>query len=436
MYIMRRVCRECIDDKERKYMKKRFVSIVLALWFGLSVPAGAAWEPSFSDVREGHWAYTYIEMAAADHWISGYGDGRFGPDDQVTYAQLAAMLLQTIQAFQKDLDAYAGPTEPWYIPYCTVGSQVSAGILDNGLFDGTDIQDSYMDAEAVCQPINRYEMAQMIHNATWWMTGENYTAQEIQTIQAGIADWAQIPTKYQESIFNVSAYGIISGMDSQGTFAGSSYMSRAQAAAVLARVKEVSLSLRPVEKGYTGEMTIYDTPPAGMLRNGKPVTEANVVEMLRYLQTKYPMGMIWYEPWTNPDTFSNPNTVSRRLANLMEGGYGTSAIYGCGGFAAMISDLIFPEDMPPREVTDFSAVRPGDIVIEVSGKTGDATHVWVAVGNSWFSEKAGAWQVKGRAHGNYGHRIYWEWDSNALIRSKQDVPEGKGYTAVYTRYPE
>ena len=48
--------------------------------------------PTFSDVPAGYWAYSYIETAAAHGVIGGYSDGSFRPDAGITRAQVAKML--------------------------------------------------------------------------------------------------------------------------------------------------------------------------------------------------------------------------------------------------------------------------------------------------------------------------------------------------------
>ena len=51
---------------------------------------------SFDDVAQTHWANPFIEYCASKGIITGYGDGRFGPGDNVTAAQMAKMLLTAI----------------------------------------------------------------------------------------------------------------------------------------------------------------------------------------------------------------------------------------------------------------------------------------------------------------------------------------------------
>ena len=175
-------------------------------------------------------------------------------------------------------------------------------------------------------------------------------------------------------------------------------------------------------------------PAAGTLKNGKEATPENVIEMLKEIEKQYPTGMDWDNPEENPNTNGNPNPVSGTILQVMEDQYHTSAKYACGGFAAMVSDMIFPAEMELREVTDFSQVRPGDIVFNLD-RNGIATHVWVALGDSWFSEEVGLWQVRGRGEGNSAEQIRWNWDNNNAVLSKDEVP-GFGYNVVYTRYPE
>ncbi len=47
----------------------------------------------FSDVPANHWASKYITFCEYNNVINGYGNGKFGPNDPVTKAQLAKMLL-------------------------------------------------------------------------------------------------------------------------------------------------------------------------------------------------------------------------------------------------------------------------------------------------------------------------------------------------------
>ena len=48
----------------------------------------------FSDVPTSHWANPYVAKAAELGIVSGYGDGKFGPSDTVTYEQAVTMIVR------------------------------------------------------------------------------------------------------------------------------------------------------------------------------------------------------------------------------------------------------------------------------------------------------------------------------------------------------
>ncbi len=50
----------------------------------------------FDDVPINHWANTYIGHAAALGIVGGYGNGKFGPSDTVTYEQAVTMVIRAI----------------------------------------------------------------------------------------------------------------------------------------------------------------------------------------------------------------------------------------------------------------------------------------------------------------------------------------------------
>jgi hypothetical protein len=65
-------------------------------------------ENSFTDI-DGHWAVGYINSAAAKGWVSGYPDGTFRPEANLTRAEIVTvinrMLVRAIEA--PDIPAWA-----------------------------------------------------------------------------------------------------------------------------------------------------------------------------------------------------------------------------------------------------------------------------------------------------------------------------------------
>lgn len=72
--------------------------------------AGAAGATQFVDVAADHWGSGYINMAAQSGIIAGYGDGNFGPEDAVTYEQFVKMLVCALGYEPKALTKGTYPT--------------------------------------------------------------------------------------------------------------------------------------------------------------------------------------------------------------------------------------------------------------------------------------------------------------------------------------
>lgn len=52
-------------------------------------------QSSFQDVASSHWALKYIEAAKANGWTDGYEDGSFKPDNKVSRAEIAALMVRS-----------------------------------------------------------------------------------------------------------------------------------------------------------------------------------------------------------------------------------------------------------------------------------------------------------------------------------------------------
>ena len=190
------------------------------------------------------------------------------------------------------------------------------------------------------------------------------------------------------------------------------------------------------DKPYTGEAPASqatDSPSAddSRLTNGKPVTEDNVLELLRQIEKDWPNGTVWGNHNT-PGTYKNevPSTVARRLMSA----YGVNGYYACGGYAAMVSSLLFGDtDNPARQVKDLSQIRPGDIIIFILNSTGKPCHVTIAL------ESPNGMNSFHYTDGNNGATVYWPDPQSPYSREVLDCygTEGKSIRVeAWTRYPE
>ncbi len=169
----------------------------------------------------------------------------------------------------------------------------------------------------------------------------------------------------------------------------------------------------------------------GYLTNGKPVTEENVLEMLRQIEEDWPQDTVW---GTSKTPGTNKNEVPSTVSGQVLDGYRVSSVYGCGGYAAMVSSLLFGDaENPARRLDDPSQIRPGDIIIRINNKTGAIWHVTVALESP---NEINAFHI---TDGNCGGRVHWPNRPDQYDRDNLDCygNEGKGYhLEAWTRYPE
>lgn len=169
----------------------------------------------------------------------------------------------------------------------------------------------------------------------------------------------------------------------------------------------------------------------GCLANGKPITEENVLELLRQIEQDWPQDTIWGKRDT-PGTYKNevPSTEARRIVE----NYPVNSIYGCGGYAAMVSSLVFGDtENPGRKLDDLSQIRPSDIVFLVNNATDEIWHVEIALESP---NETHAFQY---TDGNHGGHIHWPDPSNPYGGENLDCFQGEKasyHIDVWTRYPE
>lgn len=358
-------------------MKKAIsLFLALALSAGLAVPALAVYEtPTFTDVPKSFWGYVSIEKAAENKWISGNPDGTFAPNANVTYAQFCVMLVSAF--FPEQLASYTGPSSPWYAPSCTIAVQ-------NDLLLGTRVEQTPTLEGAVSQPMSRYEMALVVSNTLYKINAKIPTPQEQADQMDKTSDYWDIHKQYRNAVLLVKATGVLSGMDSAGTFGGSGNLSRAQAAVVLGKLNDLrntgdGSAVNPNLPEPTTPTEITRSPFAfqgsenvqqmmdrlnaeapkyykGYLTNGKPITETNIKAMLAEAEKGMPSGTKW-------DTSSFYNYGTRAFT-----GYGNA--YACSAFAGALSDYIFGKDAPVTKHQNFGDIKVGDIIDFNDSSTG------------------------------------------------------------------
>jgi len=188
--------------------------LAAALW----VPAAFAEETapqSFVDVPAEHWAAADIAAVAGSGLMVGTGEGRFEPDREVTYAEFLTMLVRLTCPEKVDPSVQGA----WYMPYLYAGFK---------LLGRTGLGEAMAQPDLLGRKLNRYDMAAMLFMAQDGVPLTGYRA---------IADWESIPDQYKDVAAAAWSMGLLRGVDEKGTFAGEATVTRAQAAAVLNRLR-------------------------------------------------------------------------------------------------------------------------------------------------------------------------------------------------------
>ena len=155
-----------------------------------------------------------------------------------------------------------------------------------------------------------------------------------------------------------------------------------------------------------------------------------MLELLRQIEQDWPSGTVWGTHNT-PGTYKNevPSTEALRLMRA----YNVNGYYACGGYASMVSSLLFGDTAnPAHKVEDLSQIRPGDIIFLVSNNTGKLWHVMIAM------ESPNGMNAFHYSDGNNGGTVYWPDAQDPYSRENLDCcGTGKTYRIeAWTRYPE
>lgn len=194
--------------------------LTLAFCLTLGIPALAA--GGFHDVDTNAWYLKYLDTAVDSGLINGHGNGRFAPDDDITGAEavkLAACIGQRLS------DGVVSLTNgsPWYESYMTYA--VEHGIID-----------AELDQYAISAPVMRAELMDMICRAI-----PEAQRKEINSIPDGSIPDIFASSYYRDNIYTLYRMGIVTGSNERGACLPDECISRAEVAALVARVVDGNL---------------------------------------------------------------------------------------------------------------------------------------------------------------------------------------------------
>ena len=184
------------------------------------VPTSADWIPSFTDTQD-YWAASYVDFLYSAGITTGYDDGTFRPNDNISRQQFAVMLFRYLGL---DGSQYESVTLP-FADTASIGSYALTAVkalYTEGIVSGT----TGSDGKLYFNPggsLTRAQAAAMIGRTQ----PKGYA-----TVELTFSDAASIPSYATYYIQTMAAQGVISGY-ADGTFRPGTNITRGQMAKIL-----------------------------------------------------------------------------------------------------------------------------------------------------------------------------------------------------------
>lgn len=166
----------------------------------------------FSDIDKNHWAYISIDALAKNMILNGYLDGTFKPENNITRAEFAKIIVSATDTFDYlSTSAFRDvSTDDWYYSY--VSSAYKLGYI-TGYPDGSFHPDDKISRADICTIVNRVLNASPTGNIKF-------------------TDDSKIPEYAKNAVYALASKKIINGF-SDGSFAPTAFATRAQTAKII-----------------------------------------------------------------------------------------------------------------------------------------------------------------------------------------------------------
>lgn len=186
--------------------------------------------PVFTDIS-GHWAEGIIIAAYQKGLVDGMTPSQFAPQNPITRAQFAALILRALGQQSQDNSGSRFKDVSHSAWYCGVANRAA----ELGLLEG--YSQDYFGPE---DPITR-EQASVIINRALLYAGKGVLVAESQaeSLLSTLSDQSRISPWARPGVAFCLANGIMSGRDA-GLFAPGEYATRAEATAVILKVYAIS----------------------------------------------------------------------------------------------------------------------------------------------------------------------------------------------------
>lgn len=187
---------------------------------GSQFPLTRGRRPSFRDVKGRDWYSLWVDIAYNTGIMTGTGENLFEPDREVTVAEALQMAANMDSRYLgDDFHTTTHRSEPWYgeaVNYC-----LASGILSEGQFEDYGRQ------------ITRRELAQVF--ASTELARSLRSRNSLVRVIAAVRD-VKPGEPGADAVYGLYSKGILTGVDEELSFRPDSAVTRAEAAALAARL--------------------------------------------------------------------------------------------------------------------------------------------------------------------------------------------------------
>ena len=244
--------------KSMTQIKVLALMIAFAMFFTMSMPLASFASAKANDIQ-GHWAEATITNMINANVISGYPDGSFKPNANISRAEFAALIVKAFNLRGTSGKVFNDTAEHW-------AKDAIATAYQYGIVNG------YSDTEfGPGDPITREQAAVMIVKATILNNAANLN----------FSDADQISSWAQKSVQIAVSAGLFSGYP-DGTFKPQGNTTRAEAASILYKyfaISEQDIEVKPIDDEIIDDKisNIFDEAGIYGPKRGTETIEDNVI---------------------------------------------------------------------------------------------------------------------------------------------------------------
>mgnify|MGYP006273830955 CR=1 FL=1 len=205
----------------------------------------------FPDIADNIYKEDILKAANSYGIVSGYEDGKFHPQDELSREQAVVILVNVMQNLVKDADAIQIPetlSDPPPFPDVKAGGSATKiqFAKEAGLVSGDD-QGNFRPLDK----ISRAEVMAMVHKGLEFVVEANYgptisLTEAVKASENPTAEFSDIPTDHwaKETLVDLRSFGIATPLNEEGTaFKPDQHCLRDYATAAMVRMNEVEFQV-------------------------------------------------------------------------------------------------------------------------------------------------------------------------------------------------